>query len=54
MIDEQTDLGKCPWCGGPTDNGQDRSILPSAYLCSKCATSDRAKRNFEYNSLMEQ
>jgi hypothetical protein len=45
---------KCPWCGGPADNGHDHSITPNTYLCSKCASSDRAKRNLEYNLLMEQ
>lgn len=31
------DLSKCPQCGGDADNGHDRCLPPSAYLCSKCS-----------------
>ncbi len=27
---------KCPTCGGPADNGNDRCVPPNAYECSKC------------------
>ena len=30
------DLNKCPKCGGPADNGHDRCVPPSAYVCSCC------------------
>jgi hypothetical protein len=30
------DLSHCPQCGGPADNGHDRSIPPSPYFCTKC------------------
>ena len=30
------DLFHCPKCGGPADNGHDRSIPPSPYWCTKC------------------
>lgn len=30
------DLSKCPRCGGPADNGHDRCVPPSPYLCTKC------------------
>ena len=26
----------CPGCGGPADNGHDRSIPPNPYYCTKC------------------
>lgn len=29
-------LSICPGCGGPADNGHDRCIPPSPYLCTKC------------------
>lgn len=48
---EYPDLTKCPWCGGPADNGFDRCLPPNPYLCQKCSKSDRAKRNFEANMI---
>ena len=36
MRDEDLDLTKCPRCGGPADNGHDRCVPPSPYLCTKC------------------
>lgn len=35
------DLSKCPKCGGEADNGFDRCIPPSPYVCSVCETMDR-------------
>ena len=32
----EPDLFHCPKCGGPADNGHDRSIPPSPYWCTKC------------------
>ena len=32
----EPDLSRCPQCNGPADNGFDRSIPPSPYLCTKC------------------
>ena len=32
----EQDLSRCPQCNGPADNGFDRSIPPSPYLCTKC------------------
>ena len=32
----EADLSHCPKCGGPADNGHDRSIPPSPYFCTKC------------------
>jgi hypothetical protein len=29
-------LGRCPQCGGPADNGHDRSVPPTPYLCTRC------------------
>lgn len=29
-------LDCCPNCGGPADNGHDRSFPPSPYFCTKC------------------
>ena len=37
-------LSKCPNCGGPADNGNDREVPPNPYYCTKCDT--RAKRWF--------
>ena len=34
------DLNTCPRCGGPADNGHDRCLPPSPYLCTKCAPND--------------
>ena len=33
---EEPDLSKCPNCGGPADNGNDRCVPPNAYNCTKC------------------
>jgi hypothetical protein len=33
---EEVDLDTCPTCGGPADNGNDRCIPPSPYICTKC------------------
>ena len=30
------DCSKCPKCGGPADNGNDRCVPPNPYYCSKC------------------
>lgn len=30
------DLTKCPRCKGPADNGNDRCVPPSPYLCTRC------------------
>jgi len=29
-------IDKCPVCGGPADNGIDRGVPPTAYVCTKC------------------
>lgn len=34
--DIEPDITKCPTCGGEADNGFDRCLPPSPYLCSKC------------------
>lgn len=42
MEDEPVqDLGRCPQCGGDADNGNDRHVPPTAYLCSKCVAGIR-------------
>lgn len=33
---QEPDLSRCPQCGGPADNGHDRSIPPTPYWCTKC------------------
>jgi hypothetical protein len=33
---QEPDLSHCPQCGGPADNGHDRSFPPSPYFCTKC------------------
>jgi hypothetical protein len=33
---QEPDPSRCPQCGGPADNGHDRSIPPSPYFCTKC------------------
>lgn len=33
---QEPDLSRCPQCGGPADNGHDRSIPPNPYFCTKC------------------
>ena len=33
---EMHDWNRCPTCGGEADNGHDRCLPPSAYLCSQC------------------
>jgi hypothetical protein len=35
-LQAEPDLSLCPQCNGPADNGHDRSIPPSPYLCTKC------------------
>ena len=35
-LQAEPDLSRCPQCNGPADNGHDRSIPPSPYLCTKC------------------
>jgi len=32
----QPNLAKCPGCGGPADNGNDRSVPPVPYFCADC------------------
>lgn len=32
----ESDLTKCPNCGGPADNGHDRCVPPNPYWCTKC------------------
>lgn len=34
--DFELDLDKCPRCKGPADNGIDRCVPPSPYLCTTC------------------
>jgi hypothetical protein len=36
MPEPEADLTKCPRCGGPADNGHDRCLPPSPYICTKC------------------
>ncbi len=36
-----TDLSKCPKCGGPADNGHDRCLPPSPYYCTKCTAAEQ-------------
>jgi hypothetical protein len=36
------DLDVCPGCGGPADNGNDRSLPPSPYYCTKCTAEENA------------
>ena len=31
-----TNLTTCPRCGGPADQGHDRELPPTAYVCSRC------------------
>ena len=33
---QEPNLSRCPNCGGPADNGHDRSIPPNPYFCTKC------------------
>lgn len=33
---QNRDINTCPGCGGPADNGFDRCLPPSPYLCTKC------------------
>ena len=37
VVREDVDLDVCPDCGGPADNGHDRCVPPSPYLCARCA-----------------
>lgn len=32
----ETDLSKCPGCGGEADNGFDRCVPPAPYYCTTC------------------
>lgn len=32
----ESDLFTCPGCGGPADNGIDRSLPPNVYYCTSC------------------
>jgi len=34
---DKDDLDVCPNCGGPADNGHDRCVPPTPYLCKKCS-----------------
>jgi len=34
--DNTIDIGVCPECGGPADNGHDRCYPPNPYVCTKC------------------
>lgn len=36
VVEVEPDIDKCPRCGGEADNGHDRCVPPTAYLCSKC------------------
>lgn len=35
-LEADPDLTKCPRCGGPADNGNDRCVPPNPYYCTKC------------------
>lgn len=43
----------CPSCGGPADNGYDRSYPPEPYACTKCEAEERedAKRREESDEM---
>ena len=54
MTDE--DLSKCPQCGGDADNGIDRCIPPSAYMCKKCCeieVEERAADDSTHNAIAQ-
>ena len=46
------DLNKCPKCGGPSDNGHDRCVPPSAYECKNCCDEEflEALNNIKSNA----
>jgi hypothetical protein len=39
FVEIVNDLNICPNCGGPADNGHDRSYPPAPYFCTKCMES---------------
>ena len=39
LAETANDLTRCPNCGGPADNGNDREVPPNPYWCSKCTES---------------
>lgn len=39
FVEITNDLNTCPNCGGPADNGHDRSYPPAPYFCTKCTQS---------------
>lgn len=41
------DLSTCPRCGGPADNGHDRCVPPSPYLCTRCTETLQAEENLK-------
>lgn len=41
---EEPNSFECPICGGPADNGHDRSCPPVPYVCIKC---EKAKKESE-------
>ncbi len=41
---EKNEWEVCPTCGGPADNGNDRSFPPNAYECTKCAAPERKEK----------
>ena len=52
MIGEyEEDLSKCPQCGGEADNGHDRCLPASAYMCSKCCAQEVLDREKEMSKL---
>jgi len=36
VIEHDPDINVCPECGGEADNGFDRCLPPSPYVCTKC------------------
>ncbi len=45
-------LDRCPECGGPADNGNDRCDPPSAYLCKVCSEYEEGKPTQALKDLM--
>jgi len=45
----KNNLDECPNCGGPADNGFDRSIPPNPYFCTKCMEDFEAMRPSGFN-----
>lgn len=43
--EEVSDLNTCPGCGGPADNGHDRTCPPMPYYCKKCQANKREAVN---------